>query len=289
MRKLLLLLSICVASTAFAGEISMQGLQKIAQAAQEAAFLMPTSTGSHENGVIPIKLDVVSKFDQEIAKENSLVKDCVAVRIAPQYLLASLACRAVEDVGYKKTPSGNVQDKVAYRYVRSIQIFGEIISGNDIYESETARAILIHWDPNNIILKSQIAPLPIPNLFIPKRPVTLKSVFDTVVVNRNRMPNTGRTITELKVTDVNAKKQTFDVKRTKIRAQTGSPVFGLRKNTNQEFLMGFNAAEPFMGDRRSGTTYYYFSNQLVDFLKKYMEESSFARVNKKIVDETFFK
>lgn len=289
MKKLLLLLSVCVASTAFAGEISMQGLKKIELAVKQASVLIPTSAGSHEDGAIPITLDVVSKFDQEIAKENSLVKDCVAVRIAPQYLLASLACRAVEDVGYKKTPDGNVLDKVAYRYVRSIKIFGETIPGKDIYESASARAILIYWNPKNVILKAKISPLPIPNLFIPQKPITLKGIFDTVIVNRNRWPNVGRTTTELKITDVHEKTKTFDVKRTKIRAQTGSPVFGLRNDTNQEFLIGFNAAEPIMDKRSSGKTYYYFSNQLVDFLKQYMDEASFARVNKKIVDETFFK
>lgn len=295
MKKLLSALCLCLTATAFAGGLSVQGRQTLDQAVQAAATrLDPTSTGSHEDGVIPVTFRVLAKFDEDYAKENKLDKDCVAVRVSSQYLMASMACIGLSDRATKNSYAGagsapyRITTKVAYRTIDYVQIGSEKIQSSDIYTSYAARVILIRWNGKNANLKKQIAGLPIPNLFIPKNPASLKTTFSKVVVNRNRMPNTGRTTANVKISSVCSQKGCFDVEWKAISAQTGSPIFGLHKDTNQEFLLGFNSAEPDGAHRESGETYYLLTDKVSTFLQDTLEPEAFAKVQRKIVDETFF-
>ncbi len=258
------------------------------------------SANSHEKGVIPVTFDVMAEFDELYAKPNYLTKKCVAVRISDEYLLASLACRGAKDTATKHTSLGSAGSeavknaKLAYRRVTGATVAGEEIPSKNIVEDEKSRLILIRLDinkdqMNNRNLQDVLQDVPMPNLFIPKDPKSLLDTFPTVMVNRNRMPNTGRTCAKVSVKEVCSDKGCFKVCWKPISAQTGSPLFGLQDNSEQEFLLGFNAAEPDGESRTSGEEYFLLTEDTVPFLQKNMTPSAFAKVKKKIVDEEYFK
>ena len=298
MKKLLLLLIAAITTMTFAPCASAadpQIMDKLNEELTKMKIVDPTSTDSHEDGVFEVTFRVRSKFDEPYAKEHAFDKTCAAVRISTHYVLASMVCIGYSNTSQKTTymgagePPAVTQTPVAYRIVDYATIEGQKISAKNIFTNYDARVILLRWDDKNAKLKKELSPLPIPNLFIPKNPQSLKTTFDDIVVNRNRFPNVGRTTADVDIATICTATRCFQVEWKAIDAQTGSPIFGLLDNNNQEFLLGFNAAEPIGSNRQSGKTYFLLTDKLVPFLRQVMDEQEFNNVQRKIVDETFFK
>ena len=101
------------------------------------------------------------------------------------------------------------------------------------------------------------------------------------------MPNVGRTCKNVSVKKVCSEEGCFKVCWKPISAQTGSPLFGLPDDSQEEFLLGFNAAEPDGENRTSGEVYYLLNSKTVPFLQKNMKPSAFKQL--RIVNETDFE
>ncbi len=251
----------------------------------------PASANSHENGVVSVTLNVESQFDEIYARTNHLQKQCAAVRIADNYLLASLACRGVSKTSLHQHYMGSsdkpeiTEKPVAYRKTNSVEVKGHKIT--EIQEDETSKLLLIKLDAEQ---KKDIKDMPITNLLVAKDPKNLLNLFDEIFINRERVIFAGRTCTKTNVSRVCTDTECFEVCGTAIKGDNGDPIFGLsEKKKYQEFLLGFNDAEPIGDNRKSGTQYHFLSKASLSFLQKNLDTDAWKQVKKKTVDENFFK
>ena len=248
------------------------------------------STNAHKNGIVAIELTIKAKFDEPYAWENTLTKQCVAVKIAPNYLLASLTCKGTTDTATVYHYRGSTEPYEAeknvpleYRNIVSIQIEEETIT--TFKEDKKTKLLLIKLNDK---LAEQLQAKPTVNLFVPDDLASVGEVFEQLIVNRNSMLS-GRTCATNTFSHVCNDQQCVRVCWKAIDADNGDPIFGLNpKKDNQEFLVGFNDAEPDGANRGQGRNYRVLSQASLQFLKSNVPDV-WQRLQKKIVDESFFK
>ncbi len=308
MKKLLFLLSLCLTSSAFATTLFEQSIEAAVQEKVKEAqpARVESSAGSYFRGVIPVKLVVQSSF-VKTQLINEVEKPCTAVRIAPDYLLVGAACAGSRTEGFR---AGHGKTKLDYHRVASVVLFDQEIFSE---KTENGSYFLPSWG-NNVILiklgndkegrivKKHVSPLPIPNLFIPKSPA--KSLlsseehrnpfFSLITAKKHR--SIGWAIreeiitfdngdAEREIVAVDTKLKQFDVSPDIV---SGQPVFGLSRQKNEEFLLGFGS-EPVIYHRRKNGEAYYLTDSLMAFLQQHMDKDSYALVVNKKVDESYFK
>ncbi len=269
--------------------------EDVAKAVQQAAASqLHLSTKAHEKAVVPIRISVEAKFQHQSQDEpNILEKKCAAVRISSGYLLASMAC-----VGLQKTANAtdhhgsSYKKQVAYRKIRYIKVDGVKVSNRDIRYSEKAKLILIRLDGRNNDLVDKVQSKALANLFVPKNPNKIKNMFSQVFYNRTCYPiRFGRTCTETCINGVcRTNPDCYLTDDEIIDGDTGDPLFGLNpQQSTMEFLLGFNAAEPDGASRTSGRKYFYFTPESIRFIKENVSSTDWQEIQRKIVDESFFK
>ncbi len=281
----------CVASPALARESLSQEKYSISKALERAREAQQIRANMpHEKGVINVQFEVASRFDEPYAKENILHKDCVAVHIAPEYLLASMSCVGLSDTATKHSdnrsdPYDEKGVKVDYRHILSGEVDGHHIPKANIRENKKLRLILIRLDVNkeeldNYSLRQKLSDVPIVSLFAAENLRSLPKVFKKFAVNRNKFYREDRTSEPVRITEIDWFDYTFGVAIQLVRAQTGSPLFGRAdKSSTQEFLLGFNAADPDGAKRKASRKYYALSPDIIPFLQKNMSPQAFEQVN----------
>ena len=265
MKKLLgTLFFVLATSVIFAANVDMKGVAaKIDQVNTDAR-----SAKAANNSVVDIVFNVEEDFKDFPAQDQDY--SCVAVRVADNYLLASTACIAPL---HKSTrdyyAGGGYSDRTKLlplakdKSINSATVNGVLIPQEKIFMDKESHLILIK--------ATNLAPIPL--LFVPNDPLIMQNAFDKLVVNRIKYTprqdvNKGHVQRTVTLKNFNLRNNTFDVKGDIIRAQSGSPIFGMRGG--QEFLIGFNAAETEDFKRTSGNTYYYFTPEALNFLQRYL-------------------
>jgi hypothetical protein len=295
MKKLLLLLCLCFTSSAFATTLFEQTVEAAAQKAllQAQDGRPASSAGSYLRGVIPMDVTVVSSF-VGTQKENVVTKPCTAVRIAPDYLLAGAACAGSRESGYREHYG---QTKLDKHEIASVSLFGHTVyqkySGSKSYvvPSWGNRVILIKLgnDKEGKAIKQKVAPLPIPNLFIPNNPKSLlfsedkTSFFSQVTAKKQRI--FGEADADREIEAVDLKNKRFDISPDIL---SGQPVFGVSATKNEEFLLGFGSELVVYTSAKKGDANY-FTRELMLFLQAELDEASYKIVKNKQVDESYFK
>ena len=293
MKKILILMMVCMAQMSWATGISPETLQALKKAVLSAAENVNLQT-AHEQSVVPVTFKVRELLDTPNAKSQTVEKSCTAVRIAEQYLLASMACMGLEKTVWRwvDEPEGPAirELNVVSREVMSVVVEPAhfTIPQESIYTNRDARVILIRWEKHNTPMVEQVGPLPIANLFIPQHPQELKNIFPQPLVNhRHYFGQEGRMVHAAIMSEVNLPEGVFVVNWKWVDAQTGDPVFGVTQD-QQEFLIGFNVTEPDSQGPRSGNRFAFFSAGTVEFLRRSMDRFSFAQIRPQIKDESYF-
>ena len=265
MRKLLYtMLLVFAASVVFAAKANIKDVAAgIDKAAAEAV-----SAQAAGNSVVDVVFDVKEIF-KDFPEENRTYS-CVAVRVANNYLLASTACIAPLDESSRDyyIGGGNSERKNHLPLKQDKRIIYATINGVSIPQEK----IFMDKESHLILIKAaSIAPIPL--LFVPDDPQAIAGAFDKLIVNRIKYSiqqdvNKGHVQKKVFLKGFNIDDQTFRVKGDIIRAQSGSPIFGMRDG--HEFLIGFNAAETEDFKRTSSNTYYYFTPESLNFLQKHL-------------------
>ena len=294
MKKIAMLLLACVAQVSWAYGVSPDLSQTVKKAVLSAVAQDISVPTVHEQSVVPVTFKVRELLDTPNAKSQTVEKSCTAVRIAEQYLLASMACMGLEKTVWRwvDEPEGPAirELNVVSREVVSVVVEPAhfMIPQESIYTDRDSRVILIRWEKHNTPMVEQIGSLPIANLFIPQHPQELKNIFPQPLVNhRYYFGREGRMVHAAKISEVNLPEGVFVVNWKWVDAQTGDPVFGVTQD-QQEFLIGFNVTEPDIQAPRSGNRFAFFSAGTVKFLRRSMDRLSFAQISTQITDESHF-
>ena len=291
MKKILILLLLSLAPISWAG-VSPETLQTLKKAVLSAAQNANLQT-AYEQSVVPVTFRVRELLDVPNAKPQTVEKSCTAVRVAQQYLLASMAC-----VGLEKTVWRFV-DEPEGPAVRELNVISrEVISAvvepahfsipqEAIYTNRDARVVLIRWENHNKPLVETVGTLPVADLFVAQHPQELKNIFPQPLVNhRSYFGQEGRMVHAAQMAEVNLQEGAFVVNWKWMDAQTGDPVFGVTQD-QQAFLIGFNVTEPDSQGPRSGNRFAFFSAGTIEFLRRSMDRQSFAQISKQIKDESY--
>lgn len=299
-RKLFIIfaaLGLMIPSAKAASQKDLDKALEQAVSRQQQVLPMSPSPLAHKKGVLPIKLTVGAYFTEADADNDSLVKECPAVRISSHYLLASMACVGLSDTGtlYRYTGAGggyNKSEQKVVRWIENVKIGKQIISKDNIAYSKESKLILVRIDPENKELKEAVQSKPAVNLFIPKNPQLLKSTFSNIKLNREELICSGRTCANVKISDVCTETGCFRLGWKFIDGDTGDPVFGLNPaKSTEEFLLGFNLTDVKVTDRQAGRDYHFFSANTIKFLQENIQTKSPAdweQIKKKMVDENYF-
>ena len=286
---------LCPAVFASSQEALTKALEQAA--VSQKPLPMQHSANAHNKGVIPIKGTVDAYVNSAYADNSPLVKDCQAVRISSHYLLASMACVGLSERGiiYHYAGAGSAPQKTTPKVTRTIEqvrINGEVVDADHIIASKENKVFLIRIDPNNENLRKTIQNKPAVNLFIAKDPQTMKTIFSSVQVNRERLCLPSRVCAEVEITDVCTESGCFRLGWKLIRGDSGDPVFGLIPQlSTEEFLLGFNAADVVIDQRKAGRNYYFFPSEMAQFLQENIEKDSaedWAQIKRKMVNEDYF-
>lgn len=290
MKKLLVfMLAFCGCAAVLSAQTP--GLTQKLETAVKKRLHASSSSNAHEKGVIMIKMTVDASFHDADANNDPIVKDCPAVRIAPNTLLASRACIDLSGKGklYHYTGGGGNYDVSTHRVSRSISnisIDGVTVGQKDFRQNDLL--LLIAVNGTNTKLKQAVEKLPISDLFVAKDAQKLKTTFPKITLNRDDML-WGRECAQVNIVTVCTDMQCFQVCWKAIDGDTGDPVFGRNPDTsNLEYLLGFNVTNPDKAKRQSGRWYHFLSKSSLDFLKKNLPTAEWNYVSKHVKDETLY-
>ncbi|WP_428065546.1 hypothetical protein [Candidatus Avelusimicrobium facis] len=297
-----LLTALCVLSglaclSGTAGAVSAEKAVEQALRSKQKELLMSPSTNAREN-VIPIEITVGASFVDSIEDRNDpLVKECPAVRISSHFLLASMACVGMSEYGKLYKSGGgsgdiHISNQKVNRWIINAKIDDNVIPGKDVFYSRADKLILIYINPANPALAKIIQPKPAVNLFVPKNPQSLKNTFSKKQLNRESFCLPGRTCADVSVSQVCNENGCFKLGFKFINGDSGDPVFGLNPElSTEEFLMGFNKTDVEVTSRQSGSWYWFFTQNSVNFIKRSIEKKypkDWSQIQKKIINETYF-
>lgn len=251
-----------------------------------------SSTNAHKKGVIMIKMVVDATFTEVDANNDPIEKECPAVRIAPNTLLASRACIDLSGKGelhrYVGAGAGpDISIEKVNRWISSIKVNDVTLGQDKFRQNDLLLAIAV--DGNQPKLKEIIQKMPITDLFVAKNVETLKTVFPEMTLNRDDMM-WGRECASVDIVNVCTESQCFQVCWKMIDGDTGDPVFGRNPNTdNFEYLLGFNVRNSKLNKRKSGRWYHFLSQSSLDFFKTNLSKEDWAYIKAHAKDENIYK
>lgn len=252
-----------------------------------------SSTNAHKKGVIMIKMTVEARFTDVYAKNDPIVKECPAVRISPNALLASRACIDLSGKGEHIVYMGNGADpeittQNVQRWISSIKVAGVTIQPQDFRQD--GKLLLIAIDGTNAKLKKEIEKLPITDLFVAKNPKKLETTFPEMILNRDDMVFSGRECADVNIVNVCTDKECFQVCWKVIDGDTGDPVFGRNPDrSNLDFLLGFNNTNSKKSKRKSGRWYHFLTQKSLNFFKQNLPASEWNYISAHVKDENIYK
>lgn len=252
-----------------------------------------SSTNAHKKGVLMIKLTVDATFTEVDANNKPVEKECPAVRIAPNTLLASRACMDLSGKGEFRQYAGGgadleISEQKVIRHIANIKINGVTLQKDKFRENDFFLAIAV--DGNNAKLAEAVQKMPIVDLFVAKNAETLKSVFPEITLNRDDALFSGRECASVDIVNVCTDAQCFQVCWKVIDGDTGDPVFGRNPNTdNFEYLLGFNQTNSKLDGRQSGRWYHFLSKSTLAFLQKNLSANEWNYIKTHTKNETLYK
>lgn len=297
MKKLLTAVSaLLLSSAAFAAVDMAEAMGNIQAAAQtrQKELQMQHSAGSHEKGVLPVKLTVSARVESAYAKVDPLEKDCPVVRISSHYLLGSMACVGLSEqatIAHSGGGSGDIvysHPKVT-RFIDKAVLNGATISKDHIFTSKENKIFLLRIDPANERLAQVVQNKPAVNLFVPQDPQVLKDLFSSKL---NEECKKGRTCSDVNIAEVCTQTGCFKLGRKHGKGKTGDPVFGLVPDqSTEEFLLGFNITDVDLTTRKAGKSYQFFSPAAFEFIQQSVgkESADWAQIKRKQVSESYFQ
>ncbi len=292
MKKLLvLLLAFC--SCAAVLNAQTPDKSKMLDSAIKKKLAASSSTNAHEKGVIMIKMTVQARFTDVYANNDPIVKECPAVRIAPNTLLASRACMDLSGKGEHIVYMGNgvgpeITTQNVNRWISDISVDGVTIGPKDFRQED--KLLLIVIDGANAKLKKEIEKLPITDLFVAKNAAKLKTAFPKMILNRDDMVFSGRECADVNIVNVCSDTQCFQVCRKFIDGDTGDPVFGSNPDrSNFDFLLGFNNTDSKKSKRKSGRWYHFLTQKSLNFFKQSLPASEWNYISAHVKDENIYK
>ena len=292
MKKLLvLLLAFC--SCAAVLNAQTPDKSKMLDTAIKKKLAASSSTNAHKKGVIMIKMTVEARFTEVHANNDPIVKECPAVRIAPNTLLASRACmdlsgkgEHVKYMGAGEAPEVTTQN--VNRWISDVRVAGVTIKPQDFRQE--GKLLLIAIDGTNAKLKKEIEKLPITDLFVANNPKKLETTFPEMILNRDDMVFSGRECAAVDIVNVCTDKECFQVCWKVIDGDTGDPVFGRNPDrSNLDFLLGFNNTDSKKNKRKSGRWYHFLTQKSLNFFKQNLPASEWNYIRAHVKDENIYK
>ena len=287
MKKLFILALLLCATTTLLNAQQNSGLMKsISKKLAESS-----STNAHKKGVIMITLVVDAEFTYIDATNKAIEKECPAVRIAPNTLLASRSCIDLSGKGTLIHYTGSHSEPIyteeeVTRWVSDIKIQKESLGKNSFREE--GKLLLISIDGSNEKLRNIVQKMPIVDLFVAKNAVSLKNTFPEITLNRDDA-FWGRECASVDVATVCTQEQCFQVCWKVIRGDTGDPVFGRNpKVNNLEYLLGFNETNADKDGRNPGRMYHFLSQSSLDFFKRSLAKQEWDYIRRHMKDETLY-
>lgn len=163
---------------------------KVNRLAIEQKIKPSSSTNAHEKGVVMIKMTVDAQFEDVDANNDPMKKECPAVRIAPNTLLASRACMDLSKTGelYQYQGAGvgpAISTHPVSRWIRNVEVNGVVLGKDKFRQNDLL--LLIAVDGKNPQIKEAVQKMPISDLFVATNAEKLKTVFPKVTLNRADM------------------------------------------------------------------------------------------------------
>lgn len=250
------------------------------------------SLNAHDDAVFDVVLNVSSRFNNQVQNEDTVInKDCSAVRIDSNWLIASLYCRGVSSVavGYDHNGEG-YQKTVAYRNINYIKVEGIKVYSDNFYVNENAKVILIRINEQE--LSKELSGNTIANLLIPGNPASLLKAVNKAYINRERYCLPGRCSDEVGIDQYCDGNKCFKVEWELIDGDSGDPLFMLsKKHGKAEFLVGLNAAENSSGYETSGRNYHVLNDAVYAFMKEIIgkkDVGAWERIYSHVLNEKKF-
>lgn len=257
----------------------------------EQKLKLSSSTNAHKKGVLMIKLTVDASFQNVDANNDPIEKECPAVRIAPNTLLASRACIDLSGKGelYQYQGAGvgpKISTHPVSRWIRNVKVNGVVLGQDKFRQNDLL--LLIAVDGKNSKIKEAVQKMPISDLFVATNTEKLKTVFPEVTLNRDDTL-WGRECAPVDIVNVCTEQQCFQVCWKFIDGDTGDPVFGRNPNTdNFEYLLGFNRTNSNKKKRQSGRWYHFLSQSSLDFFEQNLPASEWEHIKSHVKDETLY-
>ncbi len=265
---------------------------KVNRMAIQQKMSSSSSTNAHKKGVLMIKLTVDASFQDVDANNDPIEKECPAVRIAPNTLLASRACIDLSGVGtlvgYRGAGAEPERSKhKVSRWIENIKVEGVTLGKDKFRQNDLLLAIAV--DGKNEKIKKAVQKMPITDLFVANNPQKLKDTFPKMTLNRDDA-FWGRECAEVDIVNICTEQQCFQVCWKWIDGKTGDPVFGRNPDTNNlEYLLGFNRCNSDKDGRNGNRWYHFLSKSSLDFLKNNVTASDWAYINAHKKDENLYK
>ena len=247
-----------------------QAFNDAANRGQQQLSYQDATLNAYKNSVYRITIKTSAKLEGAYQEPKIHTYQCLAVRISPDYLVASTACISPLMTGSADRGGGSNPHKdrglpLADKQILSVNVGQETIANIQWqgFDRDTSHLIFIAKP-----LGQEELSAPIPLIFVPKSPANMASWFDTFWVN------TLRSALQVgKFNGPSVSRFSFDSKFRPVdgvfkgdKALTGAPVFAVRDNI--VFLIGFNNAETVDFYPESGKKYYYFTDAAKYFLEQ---------------------
>lgn len=284
--KRILTAVVCLLAASYAAANPPVNKMAVAQRMRESS-----STNAHKQGVIMIKLVVDAAFHGVDANNDPIEKECPAVRIAPNTLLASRACIDLSGKGELIESQGSAGVKITdglavSRWITNVKVNGVTLGTDKFRQNDLLIAIAV--DGNNAKLREAVQKMPITDLFVAKNAETLKTVFPKMTLNRDDM-TWGRECASVDIVNVCTEAKCFQVCWKFIDGDTGDPVFGRNPDTdNFEYLLGFNVRNSKKNKRQSGRWYHFLSQSSLDFFKTNLSQEDWKYIKAHAKNENIY-
>ncbi len=300
MKKILILflLASTVSLPAIAQTPSIPKPKKLERNVQQHVLQADTQTRSidaHNRATFDAQIRVRSRFVNQIQTNDQVIdKDCSAVKIDSNWLIASLRCRGtVSEVTAYLHDRTEITKKIESRKIDWIKIEGLEVKKRNYFIDESSKIILIRTNlQHDLAEKLAKRGNVVANMLIAQNPVALLKTVKEAFINRERYCLPGRCSDSVEIEQYCADNKCYKVEWEMIDGDSGDPLFLLSKNHGKaEFLAGLNDAEYSSGYDISGRFYRVFDSKTLEFMRKIIgnrDPEAFRRISQHIVDENSF-
>ncbi len=248
----------------------------------------PYSAGASHNGGVKIYLNQTITFENTDQVQNQTTP-CIAVRITPDYLLTTLACKtaakqivSLQDNNTAYQTPRLITEQVNHPTITSINVGNQTLTS--FTEDMSSQLLLIKL---NAAAKETLRDTPIVDLFFINQQANVIKNFHKLLINSNLFLGFRA---GFPVALQQAKPSSSYVKIDSNRGATGDPLVGMtHRALHHEFLLGFNVT-PFVTEQRAtGNQYRLLDKQAKHFIQQHIDAAAWTFLQRHTIDETFFK